>query len=100
MKIKTKTFPIGNFPFITSNITPSPAYGDYISQLIRYSRACSQYSDFQDRAQLLTQKLLIQGYVAARLKSSLQRIYSRHHNFVDRYEISISQMTMYLSYFT
>ena len=100
MKIKTKTFPIGNLPFITSNITPSPAYGDYISQLIRYSRACSQYSDFQDRAQLLTQKLLIQGYVAARLKSSLQRIYSRHHNFVDRYEISISQMTMDLSLFT
>ena len=26
--------------FISSNITASPAYGVYISQLIRYSRAC------------------------------------------------------------
>jgi hypothetical protein len=36
--------------------------------------------------------LLKQGYVA-RLKSSLQNIYGRHHNLVYRYEISISQMT-------
>jgi hypothetical protein len=28
------------------------------------------------------------------LKSSLQRFYSRDHDLVDRYEISISQMTM------
>ena len=32
-----------------------------ISQLVRYSRACAQYSDFLDRAQLLTQKLLKQA---------------------------------------
>jgi hypothetical protein len=31
-----------------------------------------KYSDFQDKAQLLTQKLLQQDYVAHRLKSSLQ----------------------------
>ena len=35
------TFPIVNFPFISSNIPASPAYGVYISQLIRYSRACA-----------------------------------------------------------
>jgi hypothetical protein len=28
------------------------------------------------------------------LNSSLQRFYSRDHDLVDRYEISISQMTM------
>ena len=65
-------FPIVNFLFISSNIPASPAYGDYISQLVRYSRACAQYSNFIDRVQLLTQKLLKQGYVAHRLKSSLQ----------------------------
>jgi hypothetical protein len=46
-----------NFPFISSNIPASPAFGVYISQLIRYSRACDQYSDFLDRAHQLTQKL-------------------------------------------
>jgi hypothetical protein len=33
-------FPIVNFPFMCSNIPATPAYGVYISQLIRYYRAC------------------------------------------------------------
>jgi hypothetical protein len=33
--------------FICINIPVSPAYGVYISQLIRYSRACVQHSEFQ-----------------------------------------------------
>jgi predicted O-linked N-acetylglucosamine transferase (SPINDLY family) len=90
------TFSIVNFPFISNNIPASPVYGAYISQLIRYSRACAQYSDLLDRAQLLTQKLLKQCYVAPSLESFLQIFYGRHHNLVDRYEISISQMTMNL----
>ena len=108
MKIKTNlcdkrddfTFPIVNFPFISSNIPASPAYGDYISQLVRYSIDCAQYSDFLDRAQLLTQKLLKQGHVAPRLKSSLQKFHGRHHNLVGLYEMSISQMAMDLLLFT
>ena len=34
-------FHITNFPFLSSNIPTSPAYGVFISQLIRYARACS-----------------------------------------------------------
>ena len=30
------TFPIVNFPFISSDIPASPAYGVYISQIVRY----------------------------------------------------------------
>ena len=63
------TFPIVYFPFVSTNIPAIPAYGVYISQLIRYSRVCVQYIDFLDRAQLLTQKLLTQGYIALKLKS-------------------------------
>ena len=54
---------------ISSNIPASPAYGVYISQFIHYSRPCAQFSDFLDRTQQLTQKLLNHGYVAHRLKS-------------------------------
>ena len=32
-----------NFPFLSSNIPSSPAYGVFISQHIRYARACSFY---------------------------------------------------------
>jgi len=59
------TFPIVNFPFIRNNIPASPAYRVYISQLIRYSRACTQYSDFLGRVQLLVQMLLNQVYVCS-----------------------------------
>jgi len=46
-------FPIVNFPFLCSNIPAAPAYGVYISQSIRYSRACGSYQDFLDRCMLL-----------------------------------------------
>jgi hypothetical protein len=85
-------FPIVNFPFLSGNIPEAPAYGVYISQLIRYSRACDIYSDFIDRARLLTKKLLNQGYVVPKLQSSLLKFYGRHHDLVDRYDKTVSQM--------
>ena len=39
-------FHIVNFPFMSSNIPSAPAYGVYASQLIRYARCYSNYSDF------------------------------------------------------
>ena len=83
-------FPIVNFPFIFSNISAAPAYGVYISQLIRYSRACGSYQDFLDRGLLQTRKLLNQGFLLVKLKSSLRTFYSRHHDLVDHYGIFVS----------
>ena len=76
-------FLIVNFPFICSNIPAAPAYGVYISQMIRYSRACGSYQDFLDRGLLLTKKLLV----------ITSKFYGRHHHLVDCYRISVSQMT-------
>ncbi len=52
-------FPIVNLPHLDSNIPVKPAYGVYISQLIRYFRACTYYSDFLYSYQLLVQKLVL-----------------------------------------
>jgi hypothetical protein len=82
-------FPIVNFLFICSNIPAAPAYGVYISQVIRYSRACGSYPNFLDRELLLTRKLLNQGFPLIKLKSSLRKFYSRHHDLVDRYGICV-----------
>ena len=71
------SFQIVNFPFLYGNIPSAPAYGVYISQLIRYTIACRKYTDFVYRAKLLTDKLLKQGYVVTRLISSLQKFYGR-----------------------
>ena len=77
------TFPIVKFPFISRNMPASPAYSVYISQCIRYSRGCVQYSDFPVQSSATDAKLLKQDYLAPRLKSSLQNVYGRHHNLVD-----------------
>jgi hypothetical protein len=59
------SFNILNFRYIRvcSNIPLSPAYQVYISQLIRYLRACSTYDQFLSRIRLLTDKLMIQGFL-------------------------------------
>ena len=64
-----------NFPFLSSNIPSSPAYGVFISQLIRYARACSSYKSFIMRAARLSCKLLGLGYVGECFKSSLRKFY-------------------------
>ena len=66
-------FPIVNFPFICSNIPAASAYSVYISQLIRYSRACGSYMDFLDIELPLTRQLLNQGFLLVKLKTSLRK---------------------------
>ena len=76
-------FSIVNFPFICSNIPAAPAYEVCIYQLIPYSRAYGSYQDFLDLWLLLTRTLLNHGFL----------LVPRHHDVVDRYGITVSQMT-------
>ena len=55
-------FKIVNFPYLDSNIPRNPAYGVYISQLVRYARICSRKDDFVYRHRRLSLKLQQQGY--------------------------------------
>ena len=81
---------IVNFPFIDSNIPKSPAYGVFISQLIRYARVCSRYNDFLYRGSILTSKLLKQGYSVEKLKTAFRKFYGCHSDLVGKYNISVS----------
>jgi hypothetical protein len=47
---------------------------------------------------LLTRKLLNQGFLLGKWKSSLRKLYGRHHDLVDRYGISVSIMTTDMFY--
>ncbi|KAK3108765.1 hypothetical protein FSP39_015175 [Pinctada imbricata] len=85
-------FSITNFPFLSSNIPSSPAYGVFISQLIRYARASTKYIDFVLRARRLSDKLLSQGYDCDRLKSSLRKFYGRYGELVIHYDVPLSRM--------
>ena len=55
-----------------------------ISKLVRYARACSSYECFILRAARLSSKLLGQGYVRERLKSSLGKFYGRYIDLIKR----------------
>ena len=66
---------------------PSPAYGVYISQLIRYARASSNYSDFLKRHLHLTNRLLDQGYAKIRLNRALKKFIFRYQDLVEIYSV-------------
>ena len=55
-------FGIVNFPFLDGDVPQRPTYGVYISQLIRFVRASSNATDFNNLNKFLTAKLLKQGY--------------------------------------
>ena len=80
-------FKIINFPNMCSNIPASPAYGVYISQLIRYARASSNYSDFLKRHLHLRNRLLDQGYKKIRLIRSLKKFIFRYQYLVEIYSV-------------
>ena len=49
----------------------SKKYGVYISQLIRFARACNHVADFNARNKYLTAKLLQQGYRYHKLRKNI-----------------------------
>jgi hypothetical protein len=75
-----------------SNIPASPAYGVYISQLIRYVRANSNYSDFLKRHLYLRNSLLDQGYAKTRLIRSLEKFIFRYQDLFEIYSVSAETM--------
>ena len=71
-----------------SNIPASPAYGVYISQLIRYTRASSNYSDFLKRHPYLRNRLLDQDYNKIRLIRYRKKFIFRYQDLVEKYFVS------------
>jgi hypothetical protein len=70
-----------------SNIPASPAYGVYISQLIRYAKASSNYSDFLKRHLHLRNRLLDQGYKQIRLIRSLKKFMNSEQSYKGKVKI-------------
>ena len=71
-------FHITIFPFMSSKIPSSQAYGVFISQLMQYARACTSYEYFILRAARLSYKLIWQKYAMEHLKPSLRKLYGRY----------------------
>ena len=83
-------FHIVNYPFLDSNIPKNPAYGVYVSRLVCFARACSEFDDFASRHDILVQKLLSQGYKIKVLRKQFSKFFQCHQDIISHYNIQLS----------
>jgi hypothetical protein len=91
-------FAIVNVPYICSNIPLSPAYGVYISQLIRYANNYSTYNQLQSWGGLLTDKMMLQRFLESRLMSAFHKFYGCYNDLIYKYKLSLSRVVQHFSY--
>jgi len=87
-------FRIVNFPHTDSNIPANPAYGVYISQLVRYARICTSKVDFINKLRGLSLRLRQQGFETNRLQNSFNKFVSRHGFIVEKYGAALREMRL------
>ena len=85
-------FPIVNYPYLDGDVPRSTSYGVYISQLIRFARACTSVEDFNVRNKVITEKLLKQGFRFHKLRKSFSKFYHRNRDLITKYKCSLKTM--------
>ena len=85
-------FEIVNFPFLDGDVPRSPSYSIYISQLLCYTRVCSNVDDFNNRNLYLTAMLLKQGYRHRKIRKSVSKFYHRHSELIVKYNIGLKTL--------
>ena len=88
------TFRIVNFPHMDSNIPANPAYGVYISQLVRYVRICTSKVDFMNRLRGLSLRLRQQDFLTNLLLKSFNKFFNRHGLLVVKYGATLREMRL------
>ena len=85
-------FNIVNFPFLDGDVPCATSYGVYISQLVRFSRACTNVKDFNERNLCITEKLLKQGYRYHKLRKTFCKFYRRYPDLSQKYNCSLKSL--------
>ena len=60
-----------------------------MSQLVRISRICDNYVRFVKRHQLLTKRLIKQGFWYSKLSVSFKKFSRRHSMLFNKYAVSV-----------
>ena len=80
------------FSIVNCSFLPrAQSYGLYLSQLIRFSMACSSYGDINSRNLILTEKLLKQGYRFHQLRKAFYRMY-RNLQLTSKYNCNLKTL--------
>ena len=82
-------FDIVNFPYMCSNVPAKPTYGVYISQLVRISRICDNFSNFVDRHRMLTERLIKQGFWHSKLCAAFRKFAQKHATLFMKFGVSV-----------
>ena len=77
-----------------SNIPANPAYGVYMSQLVRYARICTSKVDFMNRLRGLSLRLRQQGFETNLLQKSFNKFFNRHGLIVLKYGATLREMRL------
>ena len=88
-------FDIVNFPHLDGDVPKRTSYGVYISQLIRYARACTKVEDFNCRNLLLTTKLLKQGYRYHKLCRTFTTFYRKYNDLISKYSCNLKTLILH-----
>ena len=80
-------FKIVNFPLLTR----SHSYGVYIFRSL-FARVCSNVSDFNNKNQWLTAKLLKQGYRYHIIRKTFSKFYHRHSELNVKYNVDLKTL--------
>ena len=83
---------IVNFPQLDGDVPRATSYGVYISQLIRFARACSSVKDFNIRNRSLTEKLLKQGYRYHKLRKTFSKFYHRNVTLISKFKCNLKTL--------
>ena len=78
--------------FLDGDIPRRASYGVYISQFIRFARACNHVADFNARNKCLTAKLLQQGYRLHKLRKPFSKFYRRHYELISKINVRLKTL--------
>ena len=76
---------MANFPYLSNNIPESPAYGVFVSQLLRYAWVCSKYETFLFRGYILVSTLL-------KLQTTFSNFYGPNTDPLHKFDTSVLHM--------
>ena len=95
-KFKTKlydkrndfNFETNNFPHYNSNMPSNMLYNCFSSQILRYSRICSECVDFLFNSKLLYNKLEMKNYSTERLLHTAKQTFRRNQQIATKFSLS------------
>ena len=83
-----------DYPHMDSNIPANPAYGVYISQLVRYVRIYTSKLDFIRRLRRLSSRLLHQWFKSMLLHKSFTKFFKRHSAIIEKYGTTLREIRL------